>query len=161
MQIAATHPELVESMIVGSTAARVTQRAQKLFNSWVNLAKSGGAEALTLNFSQAVYPEKIFEQSKDLLINAAKAATSDDLRRFVILTQGMNGFDITEDLAKIKCPVLVIGAKDDKIFGEAEAAEIAEQLKSKELFMYDGYGHAVYDFAPDYKERILNFFSLK
>ncbi|MBQ8692232.1 MAG: alpha/beta hydrolase, partial [Synergistaceae bacterium] len=61
---------------------------------------------------------------------------------------------------KIKCPVLVIGAKDDKIFGEAEAVEIAKQLKSKELFMYDGYGHAVYDFTPDYKERMLNFFNL-
>ena len=160
MQIAATHPELITSMILGSTAARISQRAQKLFNSWVQLAKAGDAAELTLDFSQAVYPEKIFEQSKDLLINAAKAVTSDDLRRFVILTQGMNGFDITEDLAKIKCPVLVIGAKDDKIFGEAEAVEIAKQLKSKELFMYDGYGHAVYDFTPDYKERMLNFFNL-
>ena len=160
MQIAVTHPELVTSMILGSTAARVTPRAQKLFESWVQLAKSGGAAALTLDFSQAVYSEKIFEQYKDLLINAAKAVTSDDLRRFVILTQGMNGFNITEDLAKIQCPVLVIGAKDDKIFGEAEAVEITEQLKSKELFMYDGYGHAVYDFAPDYRERMLNFFNL-
>ena len=73
----------------------------------------------------------------------------------------MNGFDIIKDLKEINYPVLVIGAKDDKIFGEAKAIEIAEHLKSKELFIYDGYGHAVYDFAPDYKERILNFFSLK
>ena len=84
MQIAATHPELVTSMIVGSTAASISQRAQRLFNSRVNLAKSGDSEALTLDFSQAVYPEKIFEQSKDLLINAAKAVTSDDLRRVIV-----------------------------------------------------------------------------
>ena len=25
------------------------------------------------------------------------------------------------------------------------------------LCMYDGYGHAAYDMAPDYKERILEF----
>ena len=162
MQIAVTHPELVDSMIVGSTAARISQKAQKLFNSCVQLAKSGDAEALTLAFSQEVYSEQIFEQYKDLLINAAKTVTSDDLRRFVILTQGMDGFDVIKDLANINCPVLVIGAKDDKIFGEAEAVEIAEQLKGKpcELFMYEGYGHAVYDFAPDYRERMLNFFNL-
>jgi hypothetical protein len=25
--------------------------------------------------------------------------------------------------------------------------------------MYDGYGHAAYDFAPDYKEQVLKFLS--
>ena len=25
------------------------------------------------------------------------------------------------------------------------------------IYMYDGYGHAVYDLAPDYKERMLGF----
>lgn len=28
-----------------------------------------------------------------------------------------------------------------------------------ELHMYDGYGHAAYVFAPDYKERLLRFFT--
>ena len=68
------------------------------------------------------------------------------------------GYDIYAELDRISCPVLVIGDKDDKVLGGAASVEIAEKLGC-ELYMYDGYGHAVYDEAPDYKQRLMDFFS--
>lgn len=43
--------------------------------------------------------------------------------------------------------------------GEA-SAEIAGEMKNSRYcgrYMYDGYGHAVYDLAPDYPERMMRF----
>ena len=54
----------------------------------------------------------------------------------------------------------MIGSKDDRVLGAEASEQIAENLKGREdvvLYMYDGFGHAAYDTAPDYKERILDF----
>ncbi len=80
----------------------------------------------------------------------------------MLLAEAMKDFDVTGELEKIACPVLVIGAKDDRILGPDAAGEIAERLRGRtdfEIHMYDGYGHAAYDLAPDYKERLLRFLS--
>ena len=90
----------------------------------------------------------------------AKSVTDEDLRRFVILAGSPVNFDITGDLEKISCPVLLIGSNDDNVLGAEATLLIAEHLKHLpgfELYMYDGYGHAVYDTAPDYKDRVLRF----
>lgn len=91
-----------------------------------------------------------------MMIEAAKSVTSEDLRRFAMMTEGMKGFDVMGDLRKIECPVLVIGSKDDGVLCGRASEEIAEALKC-EVFMYEGYGHAVYDLAPDYRDRMLKF----
>ena len=161
MKIAVDHPELVEGLVLGSTSAQVTEETyRRVFAGWADLAKAGKTEELYLSFGEATYPAPVFEQSRELMIEAAKTVTPDDLKRFITVTEGMKGFDVTKDLRKIMCPVLVIGSRDDKIFGGEASVQIMESLKDKpdcELFMYDGYGHAAYDLAPDYRERMLKF----
>ena len=70
----------------------------------------------------------------------------------------MKDFDVTNDLRKIACPVLVIGSRSDKVFGGDASVQIMEKIAGCEIFMYDDYGHAAYDIAPDYRERMLKFF---
>ena len=104
----------------------------------------------------------MFEQSRELLTEAAKTVTPDELKRFVIMAEGIRDFNVIDDLGKISCPVLVIGSNDDKVLGGETSRQIMECLSDKpgcELFMYDGYGHAAYDIAPDYRERMLKFFA--
>ena len=163
MKIAIEYPELVHSMILGSTSARITQNHFNLIEGWLKLAKAGNAKDLYLSFGEALYPQNVFEQSRELLIEAAKTVTTEELNRLIIMSEGMKDFDITNDLNKIKCPVLVIGASNDKIFGCETSIQIMEKLKDKpgcELFIYDDYGHAAYDIAPDYRERMMKFFSM-
>ena len=161
MKIAIDHPELVESMILGSTSPRVTQEGYGIFDRLTQLAKAGNTAALSLAFGEAVYPQAVFEQSKELLLKSAENVTDNDLKRFVIITEGMKGFDVTDDLEKITCPVLVIGSNDDRVLGGEASRQIMEHFKNRpdcELFMYNDYGHAAYDVAPDYRERMLKFF---
>ena len=160
MKIAISHPELVEKLILGSTAASVPKTLYQRAENWIELAKAGRAAALYLAFGEALYPKEIFEQSRDLLVDAAETVTEEDLQRFIILAKAMEGFDVTDDLKKINCPVLVLTSKDDRVMGADAATTIADCLQDRpgfELYMYEGYGHAAYDTAPDYKERMLQF----
>ena len=157
MKIAIEYPELVESIILGSTSACISPAQYSFFEGLIKLAKEGNAEALNLAFGEALYPECVFEQSKELLIEAAKTVTDEDLQRFIIMTEGMRDFDITNELRKIACPVLVIGSRSDRVLGGEASVQIMEKLNC-EIFMYDDYGHAAYDPAPDYMGHMLNFF---
>lgn len=162
MAIAAGWPQLVRKLVVGSTSARISEGQFRAIEAWIELAKSGDVPQLYLAFGSALFPPKTFELMRGFLLEDAKAVTGDDLSRFVVLAEGIRGFDIVADLEKIACPMLVIGADDDQVLGAHAALQIADRFKSRsgfELYRYNGYGHAAYDLAPDYKERLLRFFA--
>ena len=161
MEIAMEHPELVRRLILGSTSARVTEAQTRAVENWIRLAKAGDAAALYLAFGEAIYPKDVFEQSRALLLAAAETVTDAELERFVILAEGTKNFDVTGELDKIRCPVLAVGVYEDSVLDSDATMEIAEKLDERpdfRLYMYTGYGHAAFDTAPDYRQRILNFF---
>jgi pimeloyl-ACP methyl ester carboxylesterase len=160
LKLAADHPELVHKIIVGSSAARVSEDPQAVIESWIDLAQEGNAKDLYLLFGETIYPEDVYEGYKDALIQAAETVTEEDLARFVILAGALKGLDLREDIARITCPALVIGSETDKVFGREGSDDIAAGLTASpdcRLYIYDAYGHAVYDLAPDYKTRMRDF----
>ena len=162
MDIAIKHPGLVRKLVLGSISASVTEENERTVGEWIRLAKAGNATDLYLSFGEAIYPREVFEQYRELLEDAAKTVTPEELSRFIILAEGIKGFNVEDDLSKIACPVLVIGSSDDQVLGAVAANQIAEHLKDRpdfQMYLYDGYGHAAYDTAPDYKERLLRFFA--
>lgn len=162
MQIAIDHPEQVSMLVLGSTSAKIGQNESRGIERWIKLAREGKAEELYLEFGEAVYPKAVYEQSKEIFIQMAKTVTAQDLERFVILAEGINGFDIEPDLRRITCPTLVLGSNDDRVLGGEASKRIFGLIgdqEGSEIYMYDGYGHAAYDTAPDYRERMLKFLS--
>ena len=158
MEIAAGEPELLENLILGSSSAYADEKLNQTVENWISLARKGDREGLYLAFGKAVYPDEVYEQSKELIMAAAGTVTDEDLRRFAVMAEGLKGFDIRGDLAKIQCPVLILGSEDDKVLGPDASELLAEVLKDHaELYIYKGHGHAAYDTAPDYKERIKAF----
>ena len=160
MEIAIEHPELVKKMVLGSVSSCETKELERVLDQWIKLAEDRDAEGLYQSFGETLYPEEVYEQSKEILTEAAKTVTDEDLDRFIILANSMKGFDITDELTEITCPVLLIGSEDDRALGADATYQIADHLNGKpgfELYMYDGYGHAAYDTAPDYKERLADF----
>ncbi len=96
------------------------------------------------------------------MIEAAKTVTDEELERFIILAEGTRDFDVTDELSKIKCPVLAVGVYEDGVLSADATMEIAVNLDYRpdfRLYMYIGFGHAAFDTAPDYRERMLRFFT--
>ena len=162
MAIAIKQPELVEKLVLASTSARLGQDQYALFDRWISFAESGDALGLYMSFGETLYPEYMLEDFKQMLIDEAKTVTTDELRRFVIiLSEGKQVFDPTNQLKEIACPVLVIGGIDDQVMGSDAGLYIAKHLapqKDVVLQLYDGYGHMPYDLAPDFKEELKQFF---
>ena len=161
MTIAMEHPELVRRLALGSTSAHIREPQHRILEKWISLAERGDREGLYLSFGEEIYPPEVFRQVRGSLTAAASSVTEEDLRRFVVMAEGMKGFDVVSRLRDIRCPVLVIGVYEDAVLDSDATMEIAEKLDERpdfRLYMYIGYGHAAYDTAPDYRERLHRFF---
>ena len=163
MDLAARYPELVHSLVLGSSACRVSDEQYRVIDEWVSFAKAGDAEGLYLSFGEAVYPQAVFEQYRDVFVEMAKTVTQKELDHFVRLAEGTRGFDITGILDQVRCPVLALESDDDRVLG-AEAGELLNELmkdyEGYSYYVYSGYGHAAYDTAaPEYQERMYRFFA--
>ncbi len=162
MLIAAAHPETVKKLALASTASRVNGPACSVIRKWTDYAKDRDGAGLFLDFGEKIYPSQMFEKSRDMLRSAGLGVRDEDLDRFERLADGMKDFNAEKELGKIRCPVLVIASKDDRVLGEDAYLTITGNLSSgiySEAVIYDGYGHAVYDTAPDCRDRIFGFFN--
>ena len=158
--IAIEAPDLVRRLVLGSTTSRFKPEDAPLFEEWIRLARAKDGPALYDAFGKAIYPEAVYAQYRDVLRAAGETVTDEDFQRFVILTEGIRGFDVTDKLDRIQCPTLVIGVYEDAVLESDATMEIAVKLDEKpgfSLFLYTGYGHAAFDTAPDYRARMLRF----
>jgi dienelactone hydrolase len=84
-----------------------------------------------------------------------------EMDRFSVFAHACDFVNTYDDLGKIKSPTLVLGAGNDLVTTPEAATKIADKLKSEgvpyEFYMYEGYGHAVFDELSDYKKRIFEF----
>ena len=161
LEIATEHPELIKKIAVGSTSSNLRNYSSALFDEWIQMAENRDVRGLYLSFGEKLYPRAVFEKFKDTLIASADTVTDEELRRFIICSKGMKGFDISGQLDKIECPILVIGVYEDEVLDSDMTMEMAEHLDAKEdfeLYLYKGFGHAAYDTAPDYVERLYRFY---
>ncbi len=160
--LAIEYPELVGRMVLGSSSAHVQEAQYRVLEEWIRLAKAGDRVGLYLAFGREIYPPAVFDACRDSLIAAAGTVTDAELARFICLAEGTRGFDVVKDLDRIRCPVLAIGVYEDGVLDSDATMEIAEKLDVRpdfRLYLYTGYGHAAFDTAPDYKERLLRFFA--
>ena len=90
------------------------------------------------------------------------SVTEAELRRFAILAKGAGDFDIREEIRNVRCPVFAAGSRDDAVLGGDSTPEIARILGDSPFFdmhMYGSSGHAAYDTAPDFPDRLYGFFT--
>ena len=162
LTIAIEHPELVSRMALGSTSAHVRREQFRVLENWIELAKRGDREGLYLAFGAEIYPPRVFAACREELIASSALATDEDLTRFITLAEGTRGFNVASELSAIRCPVLAIGAFEDSVLDSDATMEIAQELDFRQdfrLYMYTGFGHAAFDTAPDYRARLVKFFT--
>jgi len=159
--IAEQFPQKVERLVLGCSASRLNDMSRAVMTEWKRLAEAGDIEALCSNFIDKVFSEKTIRKYKKTLMYMNSNATEQDMKRFSVLARTCLEFEAFDGLAKIKCPTFVLGAELDQTLGVIASREIAETLKQNgvptELYIYENYGHAAYDEAPDYRSKILEF----
>lgn len=155
--IAILYPDLVDKLVLGSTLSRQNETSRNVISTWVQYAQKGNVIKLNRSIFNYVYSEEYLEKYSRAFELIETDGNQKELDRFVILAKACLTFDAYNELESIKCPVLVIGDYNDKVVTGEASLEIAEKLNCQ-IYMYQDYSHAVYDEAPDYKEKILDFF---
>lgn len=156
--IAIRHPELVKKAVLGSTISRINNTAFKTIKEWTELAQKRDNEALVRSFITNIYSRELVEKYGEMLMSFNSDVSEEEYVRFINLATACEDFNVYDELEKIKCPILVVGAVNDMTLSGDSSVEIADKLGC-ELYVYEKYGHGVYDEAPDYKKRILDFFN--
>ena len=155
--LAIDHPELVHKLILGSTLSKPNEVCRQNLATWVALAEAKDERALLESFVDTVYSETTLEAYRETMISANLGISDEEYERFLLMAASCEDFDCYDELSAIQCPVLVIGSEGDRVVTPEASRQIAEALGC-ELYMYDAsYGHGVYDEAPDYKQRCLDF----
>lgn len=157
LSIALLRTDLVGAMVLGSTAAKISPATYETIDQWNRLAGLEDEEGLIYSFGKKVYSKAFFEQFKDAIIDSVKGITEEEFRRLVIMTGRMGEFDVSDRLSEIKCPVFVMAGSDDEIISVSEAREMSAKLGC-DCFVFEGYGHAVYDETPEFKTKASEFF---
>ena len=155
--IAVERGDLVKKLAVCSTTPRMNENSLNVFGQWKRLAQANQQKELAQMLGKTIYTQDFYESYKDAIMESFAGASESEIRRFIICTQAILNFDISAELHKIKAPVFVVAGAQDLIFTPDLADEIAEKTGG-EKYIYPNYGHSAYDEAPDFLDRVWNFF---
>ena len=123
---------------------------------WRSLCDSGDIRTLIDSFYEHLFSDEYLDRYRELINSMPCETTEEERTAFSALSSSIIGFDLYDQLDKIKKPTLVIGSKNDKVFSGEENCAVARKI-SCGVYMYEQYGHAVYDEAPDYRRRLMDF----
>ncbi len=154
--LAIDRPDLVSKLVLAVTLSRNNEVVEEVIRDWLAWTGQGNMKQLVLDMAMKMYSDAYVKRYKLFLPLLTMLQKPKDARRFSTLTRACLTCNTYEDLDKIQCPVLVLGGKQDKIVGGKASEEIAEKLKCQ-IYMYENLGHAAYEEAKDFNDRILNF----
>ena len=142
-QLAIHHPDRVKTMaIFGSTPGLKHSHA----HTWIPLVKERGlrrflADTIHERFDATADPKLV-----EWFLDQAGSNDPAFIARFVL---HMTTHDFMEDLAKIRCPTLIVAAGKEQIGHASAYDEMQKRIKGSELRLYDTAGHNICDGYAD------------
>ncbi len=154
--LALERPELVNKLVLAVTLSRNNETAERVIKNWIGMAEHGAMKQLIADMAEKMYSEAYVKRYHPFMPLLTLLQKPRDVQRFVILAKACLTCDTYHSLDKIKCPVFVLGGRQDKVLGGRACEEIAEKLGCK-IYMYDKLGHGAYEEAKDFNRRVYEF----
>ena len=155
--LAIERPDLVHKMVLAVTLSRNNDMVNTVLHDWIKMTESGDFKSLVNDMAVKMYSDAYIRKYKAFMPLLTIMQTPKDIERFITLTKSCLTCDTYDLLDKIQCPVFVIGGKQDKIVTGEASEELADRLGC-ELYMYEELGHAAYEEAKDFNQRVYAFF---
>lgn len=151
------HPELVEKLVIAVSAPQVNQRIQTCVTGWIEMARAGEHKRLMVDTAEKSYSSAYLKKYRKLYPIIGGLGKPKSYGRFLINANAILGFHAREELGRIACPTLILAGGEDQIVGVQAAREMHERIAGSQLWIYPGLGHAAYEEAPDFQERVFRF----
>lgn len=145
LELAVRRPELVRSLCVVNGWASADRHFRRCFEIRLGIYEAGGAEAYLKAQPLFLFPAEWISDHLDELDEQAAhhAAGFQDAETLKARIGALAGFDISAQLGRIGCPVLVIGAEDDMLVPVRCSRRLAAGLTRSRLVLMPTGGHAV------------------
>jgi len=154
--LAIDRPDLVNKLVLAVTLSKNNETVKSVIDNWIKMTEQGEIKSLVMDMAEKMYSDSYVRRYKPFMPLLTILQKPKDVPRFIILAKACLTCNAYEELDKIKCPVLVLGGKQDKVVTGVASEEIAEKLGCK-LCMYDDLGHAAYEEAKDFNQVIYDF----
>ena len=155
--LAMDRPDLVNKMVLAVTLSRNNPTVEAVLEHWISMTEQGAWSDLVEDMAVKMYSAAYVRRYRPFMKLLTLLQTPKDVPRFLTLTRACLTCDTYEQLDRIQCPVLVIGGRQDLLVTGEASVEMAEKLGCQ-IYMYEDLGHAAYEEAKDFKQRVLEFF---
>ncbi len=155
--LAIDRPDLVHKLVLAVSLSRDNEFVKSAINNWILLTEKSRMRELVIDMAEKLYSEKYLKKYRPFLPLLTLLQKPKDVPRFIALAKACLGCESYCELDKIKCSVLVIGGRQDKLVGPKASEEMAEKLGC-DIYIYEDLGHAAYEEAKDFNKRVYDFF---
>ena len=154
--LAIDRPDLVKKLVLAVTLSRTNDTVKQTVGRWIELTERNAMKELIADMAEHMYSDAYVKRYRPFLPLLTVLQKPKDTERFILLAKACLTCDAYESLHRIGCPVFVIGGRQDRVVSGEASAEIAEKLGC-DLFLYDHLGHAAYEEARDFNQRVYDF----
>lgn len=141
------------------TLSKNNETVERTVNDWIHITEQNNMKRLITDMAEKMYSDIYVKRYKPFMSLLAVLQKPKNVPRFIALAKACLSCKAYDELDKIQCPVFVIGGMQDKVVSGEASLEIAKKLGC-EIFMYDDLGHAAYEEAKDFNQRVYNFYSI-
>ena len=158
--LAIDHPEAVERLILTVTLPRQNPTLYGCLTHWQALAQEGDFPEIMADTARRSYtPARLKKQGLWMYRAVGRMVKPAMTARFLTMAQAGLDHDAADRLHTIACPTLILGGRQDVIVDGAASEELHRLIPGSRLYMYEDYGHGLYEEAPDFIDRVMEFFA--
>ncbi|MDR0949744.1 MAG: alpha/beta hydrolase [Lachnospiraceae bacterium] len=150
-------PDLVERLILTVTTARSNEQTRNVIEGWVSMAKRNDYRSIMIDTTDKSYSQQYLRKMRFFYTFIGRFGKPKDFHRFLIQARSCIEHDSFAHLNQVGCPTLIIGGDQDQIIPVECSYELAREIPNSEIMIYKGLGHAAYEEASDFHERVMKF----
>lgn len=152
--LAIDYPELVERLVLVATLSEPNAVMDDSAKTWSDLARKHQFQQLMTDIARRMYTEAFFKKSEWVLPVTGIVGEPRSYDRYLVMAEACRNHNACPELHKIQAPALVLGGELDITLGPDASRVLADRIPSAELYMYQEYGHGLYDEAKDFEQRV-------
>ena len=154
---AADYPERTEALILAVTAPYANETVRACVTGWIRMAEKGDHKSLMIDTAENSYSEAYLKKYRKAYPLLGMLGKPKSYARFLTSARAILAFDARPSLGRIVCPTLILGGEEDRIVGAEASCELHRAIAGSKLFLYPSLGHAAYEEATDFNERVYRF----
>lgn len=152
-------PEKVRKLVLTVTAPSGNETVHAVVSHWIDMARRGDYAGIMTDTAKVSYSDAYLRKNRLFLPLLGVVGKPKNFTRFLRMADACLTHDATAHLQNIQSPTLIIGGEKDQIVTAEASRDLHHGIADSQLSMYPEYGHALYEEAKDFNQRVLTFLS--